>query len=127
MLLERGEEVKKGHLMAENKRTPTTKRVATTKRKVGAPPQNESSQYTCFVISPIGKQGTEKYSQFKDVLEYIIKAAVKASGYTLEVLRADDIDRAGSFIKDILDSLYSSYVVIADLTDQNPNVFYELV
>jgi hypothetical protein len=78
------------------------------------------------VISPIGKPGTENHTKFKEVLDYIIKAAVKASGYGLQVLRADDIDRAGSFIKDILESLYGSYVVVADLTEQNPNVFYEL-
>src|SRR5439155_8230123 len=46
--------------------------------------------------------------------------------YRLQVVRADDINRAGSFIKDILESLFSSFVVIADLTGQHPNVFYEL-
>lgn len=102
------------------------KRTTTSKKNAAPSSQGQSSQDTCFVISPIGKLGTETHSQFKDILEYVIKAAVKASGYNLQVLRADDIDRAGSFIKDILDSLYSSYVVIADLTNQNPNVFYEL-
>lgn len=96
------------------------------KKKVVQPPKGESSHDTCFVISPIGKLGTERHTKFKEVLDYVIKAAVKASGYNLQVLRADDIDRAGSFIKDILESLYGSYVVIADLTEQNPNVFYEL-
>jgi hypothetical protein len=101
-------------------------KTTTSKKKVAQPPKGESDQDTCFVISPIGKPGTERHTKFKEVLDYIIKAAVKASGYNLQVLRADDIDRAGSFIKDILESLYGSYVVIADLTEQNPNVFYEL-
>lgn len=78
------------------------------------------------MISPIGEVGTERYAKFKEVLEYVIKSAVKATGYELQVLRADDIDRPGSFIKDILENLYSSFVVIADLTEQSPNVFYEL-
>ncbi|MCZ6703952.1 MAG: hypothetical protein O6940_13050 [Ignavibacteria bacterium] len=104
----------------------TPRKKTTAKKKKTAPPKEESGQDTCFVISPIGKPGTERHTKFKDVLEYIIKAAVKVSGYNLQVLRADDIDRAGSFIKDILESLYDSYVVIADLTEQNPNVFYEL-
>ncbi len=64
--------------------------------------------------------------RFKNVLEYVIKPAVKNSGYKLKLVRADDVHRAGSFIKDILELLLSSFVVIADLTDQNPNVFYEL-
>jgi len=103
-----------------------TQTKAAAKKKAAPLPREESGQDTCFVISPIGKPGTERHTKFKEVLEYIIKSAVKNSGYNLQVLRADDIDRAGSFIKDILESLYDSYVVIADLTEQNPNVFYEL-
>jgi hypothetical protein len=99
----------------------------TSARKKAAPASKERvGEDTCFVISPIGKVGTERHAKFKEVLEYVVKAGVKASGYNLRVLRADDIDRAGSFIKDILDSIYNSHVVIADLTEQNPNVFYEL-
>ncbi len=81
---------------------------------------------TCFVISPIGREGTETHRDFREVLDYVIVPAVRRSGYTLEVLRADDIERPGSFIKDILQQLLNSFVVIADLTNQNPNVFYEL-
>jgi len=77
---------------------------------------------TCFVISPIGKEGSEVYEKFRNVFDYVIKPAVEKSGYRIEVLRADDVDRAGSFIKDILDMLLNSFVVIADLTDQNPKV-----
>jgi hypothetical protein len=95
-----------------------------TEKKKPAP--SESGKHICFVISPIGKEGTEVHQKFKDVLEYVIKKAIKGSGYQFEVLRADDINRSGSFIRDILDSIYSSHVVIADLTGQNPNVFYEL-
>jgi len=87
---------------------------------------NLGETQTCFVISPIGKEGTEIYDKFKNILDYVIKPAVDKSGYELKVLRADDVDRAGSFIKDILELLLNSFIVIADLTDQNPNVFYEL-
>lgn len=89
-------------------------------------PNVESSSQICFVISPIGREGTDQHQMFSDVLKYIIRPAVKESGLTLEVIRADDIHRAGSFIKDILDYIAKSQVVIADLTGQNPNVFYEL-
>lgn len=80
----------------------------------------------CFIISPIGKEGTTEYSKYKDALEYVIKPAIDKSGYKLNVVRADDIERAGSLIKDILQNLVNSFVVIAELTEQNPNVFYEL-
>jgi len=88
--------------------------------------KNEDDTRVCFVISPIGKEGTDEYKNFKEVLDHVIKPAIAASGYKLEVLRADQIEKPGSFIKDILRRLLDSFVVIADLTDQNPNVFYEL-
>jgi hypothetical protein len=72
-------------------------------------------------LTPIGFP-----SDFKEVLDYVIKPAFDESGYRYTVVRADEIDRSGSFIKDILESIYSAHVVIADLTGQNPNVFYEL-
>jgi len=83
-------------------------------------------EQTCFVISPIGTEGTEIQKSFREVLDYIISPSVQEAGYDLQVIRADDINRAGSFIKDILEYISSSYIVIADLTGQNPNVFYEL-
>ena len=101
---------------------PKKPRKETADRSTSAP----AGDNVCFVISPIGKEGTEEHSRFKEVLEYIIKKSIKDSGYELNVIRADDINRAGSFIKDILESLHNSFVVIADLTGQNPNVFYEL-
>jgi hypothetical protein len=80
----------------------------------------------CFVISPIGQKGTKEHKRFLEVYDYIIKPAVENSGYDLKIIRPDEIDRSGSFIKDILDNLSNSYIVIADLTGRNPNVFYEL-
>ena len=59
----------------------------------------------CFVISPIGKEGTKEYTDFKEILEFVIKPAIEESEYKYTVVRADDINRTGSFIKDILDSI----------------------
>ena len=78
------------------------------KKQQKAPDKSESSptgDNTCFVISPIGKEGTEVHSKFKDIFEYIIKKSIKDSGYELRVIRADDINRSGSFIKDILENI----------------------
>ena len=87
---------------------------------------SRTEEMICFVISPIGKEGTEKFKEFKEVLQYIIKPAFEESNFKFSVIRADDINRSGSFIKDILENIYSSHIVIADLTGQNPNVFHEL-
>jgi len=88
-------------------------------------PYNEGKKL-CFFISPIGKEGTEAHKKFKEVFEYIVKPAIEKSSYKIEIIRADEINRSGSFLKDIIEYISTSYFVIADLTDQNPNVFYEL-
>lgn len=91
-----------------------------------APPLITPDEKVCFIISPIGQKGTDTYSQFLDVYNYVIKPAIDNSGYKIRPIRADEISRAGSFIKDILENIYTSFIVIADLSGQNPNVFYEL-
>jgi hypothetical protein len=40
--------------------------------------------------------------------------------------RVDEISRPGSITRDIVEGIIDADVVIADLTSQNPNVFYEL-
>jgi hypothetical protein len=79
-----------------------------------------------FVISPIGKKESEDYKKFDAVLKTMIKPAIDEIDKTLRILRADQISQPGSFIKDILEQLQNSYIVIANLTGLNPNVFYEL-
>lgn len=104
---------------------PATKSTVNRAKRI-TPNSTPPEEKVCFIISPIGKEGSETHNKFKEVLEYIIKPAVETSCLKLKVIRADDINHAGSFIKDILENILTSYVVIADLTDQNPNVFYEL-
>ncbi|MCH7553474.1 MAG: hypothetical protein IIC82_05730 [Chloroflexi bacterium] len=50
--------------------------------------------------------------------------AIKASGF--EPLRADEIWRDAVLVNDIFDLIYSSAVIIADLSGRNANVLYEL-
>lgn len=84
----------------------------------------------CFVIMPIGKQGTRKYDVFKNIFDLVIKPAVeidddgKLTGLRCE--RADQEVRTGNIPRDIMEKLLSAEIVIADLTTRNPNVFYEL-
>ena len=82
------------------------------------------SKKTCFVISPIGEDGTDIRKRADQVLRYIIREALEPRGYV--VSRADDIAKPGSITTQVIESIWRSDLVIADLTDQNPNVFYEL-
>jgi chaperonin GroEL len=61
---------------------------------------------------------------FKDYYEDIIKPAAKAAG--LEARKADEIYGTGPIIHDIWSHIWKASVVIADVTEKNPNVNYEL-
>lgn len=78
----------------------------------------------CFVVSPIGEIGTETFKRAKNVLDYVIRPAAAAAG--LNAVRADDLSQPGSITTQIIQQLLNAKAVVADLTDLNPNVFYEL-
>lgn len=78
----------------------------------------------CFVISPIGEDDSETRKRSDQVLKHIITGAVEQLGY--EVIRADKISEPGIITHQILQHIVDAPLVIADLTDRNPNVFYEL-
>lgn len=77
-----------------------------------------------FVIMPIKKAGTPEFQHFRTLYEEIIKPIVKGAAF--EVERADDVQKTGAITRDIILRLAESDLVIADLTELNPNVFYEL-
>lgn len=85
---------------------------------------SETPQKLCFVISPIGDAGTQTRKHSDTVLEYIIKPIAEALGY--EVVRADQLSDPGVITHQIIKHLVEDDLVIADLTERNPNVFYEL-
>jgi hypothetical protein len=81
------------------------------------------SDKTCFVVMPIGKAGTPEHAHFRAVFTQM-KPTIERAGYA--AIRADDIQKSGAITRDIVSRLAESDLVIADLTDLNPNVFYEL-
>ncbi len=78
----------------------------------------------CFVIMPISKTRRCTKAEWTGIFEQMIKPAVTGSRLGFDCERAKP--RTGNFIKDIVNQLNTAHVVIADLTDMNPNVFYEL-
>ncbi|MCW5785260.1 MAG: hypothetical protein KIT39_18240, partial [Nitrospirales bacterium] len=79
-----------------------------------------------FVAMPFGvkkdSQGTE--IDFNRVYEELIKPALEEAG--LDVFRADEEERAGDIRTDMFQELLIADLVLADLTLDNPNVWYEL-
>lgn len=79
---------------------------------------------TAFVISPIGKAGTPEYRRHKLTLDYIIRKALPESEW--RVVRADDESAPDSITSQVIERIVHSELIVAVLTDANPNVFYEL-
>jgi hypothetical protein len=80
---------------------------------------------TCFFIGPIGNAKTPTRDWSDQVLEYIITPAVTELGYEAPK-RADQIPGLGSITFEIMRRLVEDDLVVADLTEGNPNAFYEL-
>ena len=74
-----------------------------------------------FVVMPFG---TKENINFDKIYEVYIKPALKENGY--EVFRADEELRAGEIRADMFQELLLADLVIADLSIDNPNVWYEL-
>lgn len=81
-------------------------------------------QRKCFVIMPFSKTDSCTENQWTKIYTETIKPAVTGSGYGFTCERIQP--GTGNIIRDILNKLNEADLVIADLTDQNPNVFYEL-
>jgi hypothetical protein len=78
----------------------------------------------CFVIAPIGDEGTPTRKRSDDVLDLIIEPAAKECG--MEAIRSDKISEPGVISAQVIQAVAESAMVVADLTDANANVHYEL-
>ena len=86
--------------------------------------EEEQTEKTCFVISPIGKEGSPDRKRSDDMFTHVLEPATKASGY--KAVRADKIATPGIITNQVIRELIEAPLVIADLTDHNANVYYEL-
>lgn len=76
--------------------------------------------YKCFVVMPFDYQRNFLY-------EYVIKPTLdKHPKYLIEHDRGDESLTVGKISKEINDFINNSNIIIADITNKNPNVFYEL-
>lgn len=84
----------------------------------------ETNRQTCFVIMPFSKttdEHTEEYwaEHFENFLKPLIEENTDLEARRSEALRGD-------ILKQIITDLVVSHVVVADLTDNNTNVYWEL-
>ena len=77
----------------------------------------------CFVITPIGDES----SDIRRHVDGIIEAAIKPVFENDFIVRAaHNINAPGNITKQIVQAIFQSDLVIANLTERNPNVMYEL-
>ena len=73
----------------------------------------------CFIVMPF------ESDDLNDVYEYFVKPAIEENS-TLVCERGDDLFGSNPVMDDIRRSIERARLIIADLTDRNPNVFYEV-
>lgn len=78
----------------------------------------------CFIVCPIGESGTTVRKRSDQVLKYIIEPVCKAKEYL--PTRCDKIHDVDKIDQTIIANLEKADLVIADLSDHNPNAFFEL-
>lgn len=78
----------------------------------------------CFVICPIGEEDSPIRESSNKMIDFIISEPLEEFGYT--PVRADEIQEPGLITTQVIQKTINSELVVADLTNHNPNVFYEL-
>jgi hypothetical protein len=76
----------------------------------------------CFVIFPIGQEGSNTRKRSETVFKHIICKALD----DYQIIRADHIEKPGQITMQVIENIVEIPLMIADLTDNNANVFYEL-
>lgn len=83
-----------------------------------------ANKKTCFVVAPIGSEGTDIRRSTEGLLKAVLKPVLDRFDY--EVVIAHEISTLGSITDQVVNNLLEAELVVADLTGLNPNVMYEL-
>lgn len=79
---------------------------------------------TCFIVTPIGADDSSTRRSAQGVIDSAIKPVLKELGY--QALVAHEMFKIGSITTQVIEQLLNADMVIANLTELNPNVMYEL-
>lgn len=82
------------------------------------------SSKKCFIVCPIGNDGSDTRKRSDSLLKHIITPVCTSLGF--KVIRVDQVNATDSINQTILDCLNTYDLVIADLSEHNPNAFFEL-
>jgi hypothetical protein len=80
----------------------------------------------CFVVGPIGKDSSPERKHSDLLLHAVIKEVLQSAEFGYTVKRADEDADPGMIGDRVVTDIINAELVVADLTDLNPNAFYEL-
>lgn len=78
----------------------------------------------CFIISPLGADDSETRRKADGLINAVLKPVLKELEF--ETIAPHEIDTPGSITQQVIQHLLQDELVIANLTELNPNVMYEL-
>jgi hypothetical protein len=79
---------------------------------------------TCFIITPIGDEDSNTRRATDGLIESVFEPLLNDYGFECKV--AHRISKTGSITSQIIENILNSKLVIANITELNPNVMYEL-
>lgn len=81
---------------------------------------------SCFVVTQIGEEDSLERIHADWVFDEILTPVFNERPVQYNLIRADKISAPGLIDAQIIDFIINSELVVADLTNTNPNVFYEI-
>ena len=84
----------------------------------------KNKESRCFIISPLGSEKSETRRKADGLINSVIKPVLKEMEF--ETIAPHEIDLPGSITRQVIEHLLNDDLVIANLTELNPNVMYEL-
>lgn len=82
------------------------------------------SEKICFIVTAIGESGTPTRERADNVYRYLIAPVCEELGY--RPVRVDHVNAVDNINETVINYLKTAPMVVADMTDHNPNAFYEL-
>ncbi|MCZ2154304.1 MAG: hypothetical protein LC114_10475 [Bryobacterales bacterium] len=79
----------------------------------------------CFLIAPLGEEGSDTRRRSDQVLRYIINPVLEDCGYA-EAVRPDHLGKPNVIVPAVIERVMDDPLVIADLSDRDPIVYYLL-
>lgn len=88
------------------------------------PTNTEEQKRQCFIITPIGGEGSETRRKANGLIDAVILPVLRE--LNIEGQAAHHIELSGNITKQVIVRIVNDDLVIANLTELNPNVMYEL-